>query len=237
MKTARQLMTVAWLAFSGHAMADGLAIADFSIQPGETKTIAVELNNTGNEYIAFEFYMSLPEGVSIAKNESSKLMAELNSGRINGHKLKVRQMADGSYYFFCYSESNANITGTSGEILSVTVTATETAEPATGLTGILSGQVMSDTDREEWNFEDLTFHVDIGSREGYCPHGYLTGDVNMDRNITISDITEIVKIIRTGEGTEQVLCPKGCLLADVNSDGEITNTDVTMLIKMILDNP
>ena len=197
MKAARILITIAWLAIAGHALADDFTIADFSLDPGETKTISIELNNPTNSYIAFEFYMTLPEGFTIPEDEDGYLMAELNSTRINRHVLEVSQMPDGSYHFLCYSNRNSLLKGTSGEMIAMTVKAADDIAAGT-YRGNVFTQKLSDPDENKVTFDDFTFHITVAApapEPGHCPHGCLLGDMNQDGSISIADVMEIVKII------------------------------------------
>ena len=198
MNIARQLATAICLVIVAHAMADNFTIADFSIKPGETKTVSIELNNTESSYIAFEFYMTLPEGISISKDESGYLMAELNASRINHHNLEV-SLSDGKYHFLCYSGSNEALQGTSGEIISLTVKAADDAAEASGLEGLLFTQKLSDTSEKKVTFDDFAVHVNIpkAAEEGMCPHGCLLGDMNQDGILTVTDVMLLLKIIST----------------------------------------
>ncbi|MBO4851877.1 MAG: hypothetical protein J5529_13410 [Prevotella sp.] len=197
MKAARYLITIAWLALASFAFADDFTITDFSINPGETKTVSIELNSIENSYVAFEFYLVLPEDLSIQKDEEGYLMAELNDTRINRHILEVSLMPDGTYHFLCYSNRNTLLKGTSGEIISLTVTAAEKAEPS-NKEGKLIAQKLSDPDENKVTFDDFTFHVTVtgaNTQNGYCPHGCLLGDVNHDGSLTISDVMSLVSLI------------------------------------------
>ena len=131
MKTASLLLTSALLAWAGNAFADELRVNDFTISLGETKNISVELTATDKSYIAFEFYMTLPEGISITLDKDGYPDVTLNSARSSGHSLEVAKNADGSYHFLCYSSKNKAFVGTNGEILSMTVKADETAKEGT----------------------------------------------------------------------------------------------------------
>ena len=237
MKTARIKMAVVWLVFASQTMADNFTIANVSIQPGETKTISVELNNAENEnFIAFEFYLSLPEGVSVLEDEDGYLLAELNSSRCTeDHELMASKLKDGTYRFLCFSLSNASLNGTSGEILTITITASETAEVRVGK-GTLLGQILSISLDEGRNLNDTSFNVCIGQPEGYCPHGYLLGDINYDEKITVTDVMQVVNfVINQVPSSEQGLCPQGCLLGDLNTDKKITVTDVMQMVGVIIN--
>ena len=153
-------MTVAWLAMAGHALADELRVNDFSIEPGETKTISVELTNPDQTYIAFEFYMTLPDGISIVEDVDGYLDVVLNSARSARHTLEAEQSKDGSYHFLCYSNRNSAIKGTEGEILSITITADELLDDGV-LQGVLINQKLSDPDENKVVFDDFTFNITV----------------------------------------------------------------------------
>ena len=57
----------------------------------------------------------------------------------------------------------------------------------------------------------------------------MKGDVNMDGQVDISDVTELINIL-----LGSVLCNYDPAAADYNSDGKIDITDATMLINRLL---
>jgi hypothetical protein len=57
--------------------------------------------------------------------------------------------------------------------------------------------------------------------------GLLIGDVNLDGQVTIADVTALVNIL-LGKATEN---PN----ADVNQDGQVTIADVTALVNLLLE--
>ena len=223
MNKARQLLTIAWLAMASHALADNFIVGDFTIAPGETKTISVELNNTENEYIAFEFEMTLPEGVSILEDEDGYLQAELNSGRTtSNHELMASRMEDGSYHFVCYSLPNTKLKGTSGEILTIKVCAAENATPATGLEGKVFNQKLSDPQKNPVAFDDFTFLVNIG--------GGLRGDANGDGGVSLVDVLVTVDYYLGNN-------PEGFVFAnaEMDGDGQISLVDMLAIVEIILN--
>ena len=67
MKLLRTTILMVLLAFAGGTWADGIKVANISMMPGQNKTISVELVNT-TTLTGIEFWMRLPEGVSIPKD-------------------------------------------------------------------------------------------------------------------------------------------------------------------------
>ena len=148
------------LATAGDTLADEFRVNDFTIEPGETKTISVELNNPDNTYVAFEFFMALPEGVAIATDSDGYLDVTLNSARSSRHTLEAELSSNGSYHILCYSNRNNALKGTAGEILSITVTADAALEDGV-LQGRLFNQKLSDPEENKVVFDDFTFNITV----------------------------------------------------------------------------
>lgn len=140
---------------------DELSVADFSIAAGETKEVSMVLNNPTNEYIAFEFWMSLPDGVRIAYDGEGELMATLNASRADGHDFIVEEPnGDGIYHFLCYSGRNKRLKGNSGELISLTLTCADDATVGNA-TGTIYDMIFSDPDKNEINLADATFSITV----------------------------------------------------------------------------
>ena len=53
------------------------------------------------------------------------------------------------------------------------------------------------------------------------------GDINLDGNVEVSDVTTLVNLIHNGETANLEL-------ADINADGKVNVSDVTALVNIIL---
>lgn len=84
--------------------------------------------------------------------------------------------------------------------------------------------VYIDGTESEWsNTEEVTLSGDA--------HDYELGDVNHDRELTITDVTILISyVLKNGVGTACPIC------ADMNKDGFFTIADVTLLISKVLKN-
>ena len=60
---------------------------------------------------------------------------------------------------------------------------------------------------------------------------YTLGDINGDANITVTDLTAVVRYVATGTEFDK---DYGEAAADVNKDGSVTVTDITMLVSYIV---
>ena len=102
------------------ATPSSLSIENFTIRGGETKTMFIDLNNPSDEITCVEFYMKLPEGLSVATSDGD--LAVDIAGRTKKHTLECSQTA-GGYHFLLVSTSNVVFSGTSGAIIKVTLKA------------------------------------------------------------------------------------------------------------------
>jgi len=221
MKTLRNIALCALLAVAGNALADELRIQPITIQPEGQTDVAVELENPDRAYIMTEFYMSLPTGVSIAKDEDGELLCEPNSERFDRtHSLVVEQGSDGTYHFLIYSSKNKPLKGSSGGLLTMTLKADANATPGQ-YEGRIFGQVFSDEDRTEYNPANVTFAVTVKEAEPQGPKG----DVNQDGAVDIADVVAVYNIM-AGNNTNGYN-------GDVNEDGATDIADVVAIYNIM----
>ena len=103
--------------------------------------------------------------------------------------------------------------------------------------GRLFDTILIDSDKEEWDLDDISFKICVGTPEGYCPHGYMIGDINNDGTIDITDVIQLVNIVINDESSsEQGICPQGCIWGDLNNDEKTTVTDVMQLVEIVFPN-
>ncbi len=166
MKTIKLLLSVVLLTFASNTFADNLAVEDFTIAPGSTKTISIELNNPNSEYIMVEFWLSLPNGLTIPKDEDDYYLAEGNSSRFKrSHTLEVSKQ-DGYYHFLIYSSRNEALKGNSGELISVTIEAASNAQIGTYTANIFN-QLYNDPSKNEVLPNDVSFNITV---QGQAPN-------------------------------------------------------------------
>lgn len=222
MNNVRIFLLMALLAMAGNASADELVISDFSISPGETKTISIALDNPTNDYIAFEFWMRLPDGVRIVYDDDDFLMATLNSSRADRHELEVKEPDnDGVYHFLCYSNRNNTFREKSGEIISLTVKCAEDAVDGS-YEASLYNLIFSDPNKVQVDLPDVSFDITI---VGVSP-----GDANGDGEVSIADAVAVVNYILGNHSDFFVFNA-----ANVDGDSEITISDAFAIVNIILN--
>ena len=151
MKNVRFFLIGTLLALAGNVLADELVVPAVSMEPGESTEVAVELLNPDRAYIMTEFYLSLPQGVTIAEDEDGELLCEPNGARFDRtHQLVVEQGTDGTLF-------------------------TMTLQAAAGMAqgryeGRIFSQIFSDENKTEHNPADVTFTVSVGQTGGLSLH-------------------------------------------------------------------
>ena len=69
MKNRRLMLLAMLLTLVGSIFADNLTVSSVELKAGESKNVAINLNNSEKQYVAFQFDIVLPEGFSIATND------------------------------------------------------------------------------------------------------------------------------------------------------------------------
>ena len=104
-----------------------------SINVGETKTLALRLNNS-DAYTAFQMDIELPAGLSVAKDADGNSLIEMAGNRSTfSHVTVSNEVQDGKVRIIGYSMSNSLYTGNEGDFLYITLKADERVESGTSL--------------------------------------------------------------------------------------------------------
>lgn len=104
---------------------DRLYISDFSIEPGETKEIAIQFDCSEEKYVGFQFNIQLPEGLIPVFDEDYEDYFRFNSERGRTHSITSAMQADGSIKAIGVSTKNSLIKSTTGDLAYLTVNAAE----------------------------------------------------------------------------------------------------------------
>ncbi len=135
-----------------------LVVNDVTIKSGQKEQLTINMNNSETNLSGFQFILSLPQGVTIDKNEKNKFIYSL-SNRISDHTLSITALNDGRYQFICYSMDGDLITGTSGELLSVTITADNSF--TTSGNGTLSDIKLTNINAQKTTCSNVGFHITL----------------------------------------------------------------------------
>lgn len=148
-----------WGTFMTIAKADNVTIPDITLPAGGTATMSIELNNTEKDYSAFQFYFSLPEGVSVVM-ENNKMKYELGERlKDTGFTVTTTTTASGNYFVLGYYTMTQPIPEHSGAVITFTIHADEGIA-----TGTKQGQLYESsftTTAAQKNVYDCSFNINI----------------------------------------------------------------------------
>jgi hypothetical protein len=196
----------------GAAATDRFHIEEFTISPGETRTVSILLDNEA-EYTAFQSDLYLPEGLTAAN-------FALTDRKNANHTLTATVLPDGGIRLLSYSLNLKTYSGNSGALVTFDVTVSEDFEGEA--TVALRGTLFTTVAGVEVPFDNETCTVSL-------PSTAIRGDVTGDSSVNISDVTALIDYLLSGN-------PSGVNLtaADCNQDSSINISDVTALIDYLL---
>ena len=219
MKSLRMMLLAAVLALTGTAQADNLAVGSVTMVPGQTKEVAVSLENPQQAYTAFQLELVLPEGVTMVRDAQGRLMARLDDGRKADHVLNAADKGGGVCRLMSFSLSNAAYGGQEGPLVYVVVEAAADA-PSGELTATLRSPVFTQADGTQVKWADVSFAITVGGE-------VIAGDVNSDGRV---DGLDVVTLARYLVGEDPV--PFNAAAANVNGDERISIADVAGVIEI-----
>lgn len=160
MKALRTIISCALLLFAGSMLADNLQPGSVEVKPGERATVSVAFDTPATEYIMVEFWLSLPQGISIPMDEDGYFLADGNGDRFKRtHVLEVSEQG-GNYHFLIYSSRNEAFKGTSGELFNFTIEAASDIAPG-NYQGRIFNQLYNDVDKNEYTPGEVTFAINV----------------------------------------------------------------------------
>ena len=196
---------------------DRLYIQDFTMGPGETRTVEILLDNE-TAYTAFQFDLYLPTGLTV-EQEDGDYIFDLTPRKARDHNIASQPQSSGAIRVISYSPHINAYSGNSGALVTFSVTASADFEgPATiRLRNVL--------------FTTLAGTEESFANEDCCvtsAHPWAKGDVNHDQLVDINDVTDLIAQVL---GTDPGIC---LICADIYEDNLVDINDVTTLINKVL---
>ncbi len=199
---------------------DHFAVEPIVLMPGQTKQLAISLENPLQAYAAFQLDLVLPAGITVARNDAGKLIASLADDRKGDHVLNVTARGDGTYRLMAFSMSNAAFSGQEGPLAYVALQA-DAAAASGELAATLLKPVVTQADGTQQKWADVSFTITVDGE-------VIMGDVNGDGRVNISDATMLARRI-TGE----TLMPYNAAAANVSGDDAVSIADVVGIVEMV----
>ena len=104
------------------AQAESISVEDVVIDKGGTVNVAISLTNSHTDLVSFQMDLYLPDGITLNKTGCS-----LSNRFDSSQELTIGKQSDGSYRLTSTSFSLIPISGTSGTIITLSLTASQTA--------------------------------------------------------------------------------------------------------------
>ncbi len=193
---------------------DRLYIEDFSIDQGETKQIAIMLEND-TVYSAFQTDLVLPEGLVVTQ-ENGEYIVDLTDRADRDHTVSTYLQPDGSLRIFVAVMSMPPFSGTSGALALVEVRADADVKGEAQL----RGSIVVEPNGDMHYMDDSTASVNGGGSS------HITGDVSGDGTVDIADVNAVINMMLGRSAPAPA--------ADVTGDGTVDIADVNAVINIML---
>lgn len=188
------------------------------------KQVEMPVSLTNEQTIAgFQFDLKLPTGISVAKSGNSYL-ASLTS-RASGLNISVSKLESGDYRFVAFSNEANNISGNSGEVLTITLDIPQTVtigESTITIKNVVLTAIVNEASQSVYA-DNATSTLSV--------QNFTLGDTNGDGFINVTDVAGIVTHV---SGQAQTNFNE--IAADVNNDGLVDANDVTAEINTVKAN-
>ena len=200
-------------------------IPNLVVRQGETFSLPINLKNTKENVVGFQFDLQLPEGVSLTRNSRGKITAPVfnvaaDRTSTEYHTVSASEQEDGSVRVLCYSNANEIILGNDGTVCDFTATLSKDML-ASDYNIIMKNVIVTTEDLKQTKIERLVSILSIPS--------FTIGDANGDEEINVTDIAATASYILGSTPTGFVE-----KAADVNEDNEINVTDIAGIANIIL---
>lgn len=202
---------------------DRFYIEDFSIGAGESKEIAMILEND-SALTAFQTDIYLPEGLSVYQDDGEYIFDVSSRTTYRKHTITADTLpgGDGVIRLMCYSTNLNTFSGNSGDLIYFTVVASDDFSGTHKIE--LKNTLFSDINSVGYVFPNSETNVEEEKV-------YIVGDANGDGTVTVSDIVMVANNIMGITSNTFIF-----EAADVNSDGTVSVTDIVMLSNIIMNN-
>lgn len=190
MKKILFALSVMMLLFQ-NVSADNITAEDVNVLPGKTVQLAINMNSSDRAYTAFQFELELPVGISVTEVLKSDRIPSSADYALTWSKV---DNGDANTYGFVgvdMSKSRAEITGTTGTILTLTLSAAETIDVGASLQAKLKNITMQPVEGSKtYTFSDWQFAINISDP-------WITLDENSTTLPEASDGETEIKVKRT----------------------------------------
>ena len=200
---------------------DKIVVAGVSATKGQQTSFSIDLENETTDLTAYQFDLTLPDGISLGVNDKGKyIVSKTSRYEDDSQTLNISKLEGNTYRFVCFSMSNEKITGTSGAILNAALTIDASVNDGS-YEAAITNIVVTKVNGAQLKLKDAKFNIVVTS--------IIKGDANGDGEVNVTDIVEIVNYIMERPSDKFVFAA-----ADLNGDGEINVTDIVNVVNIIM---
>ena len=203
---------------------NAIACADITARSGQQVELPIMLTNDADlTVVGISFTLTLPEGVTVAKDEYDDPLYSLESTRLNPKRFSVytSQYADGSWGFrISTNNTTAVLNGTEGVIMTLTLDIPDGMEAGDYNVSLTENKLSVRN-----NDNSIVSKVISDSVSKLTINNVIMGDVNDDGEVDLSDA-----IMVTYYSLHMVPANFIEAAADMNGDGEIDLSDAITII-------
>ena len=190
MKKILFALSVMMLLFQ-NVSADNITAEDVNVLPGKNVQLAINMNSSDRAYTAFQFELELPVGISVTEVLKSDRIPSSADYVLTWSKVDNGDVNTYGFVGVDMSQSRAEITGTTGTILTLTLSAAETIEVGASLQAKLKNITMQPVEGSKtYTFSDWQFAINISDP-------WITLDENSTTLPEASDGETEIKVKRT----------------------------------------
>ena len=131
---------------------DHVASNDFTMAIGETKTFAISLTNEHTDYVSFQMDLTLPAGLSLNKAGCSLTSRVTDEDQ----ELTIGKQGENTYRLTSTSFSLTPISGTSGDLITLSVTG---QQGFAGGTATITNIRFATTNSQRVTMENVSFNI------------------------------------------------------------------------------
>lgn len=149
------LLTLGILLLSVNSMlADNYVVGNVTVPKGGTATLAIALDNPTNECGGFEFVLAMGESITVSSPVKGSRVSD-------DFELQGNMLTEG-FKVLAYNTKNLAIDGTSGTIVTVTLTADAELSVGATIDGHLTSAFISDRGGTSISMDAVNFTITIG---------------------------------------------------------------------------
>ena len=202
------------------ANAQTVSVDNVTLAAGETKVVSINLSNWQSNIVSFQMDLTLPEGVTLNKAgcELSNRFTDENQ------ELTIGKQPNEDYRLTSTSFALKPISGTSGEIIKLSLTAAKDAKDGTAS---VKNIILATSSSETLTANDITFKVDVSYTLTYKVDGEVYKTVSVAYGTSITPEAAPTKEGHTFSGWSEIpkTMPKNSYTLTYLLDGEVYSSE------------